>query len=91
MVMSSEGGMVGVSEGDGVGCSGGGVCGCSKGDVCGCSDGCGFYCSGGECCLLDQMVVERQEHVPEVELLGGIEGQTVRSLMREHSSMVMKV
>ena len=43
--------------------------------------------------LLVQVVVVavRQEHVPEVGLVCGIEGQKVLSQMREHSKVEMKV
>lgn len=50
-----------------------------------------FVVQGDECWLLVQVVVERQEHVPEIELVWGIEGQTVRSPMRERSRVEMKV
>lgn len=36
-------------------------------------------------------MVERQEHVPEAELVWGIEGQTVLSLMIGHSKVEIKV
>ena len=50
-----------------------------------------FVVQGEECWLLVQVVVERQEHVPEVELVWGIEGQTILSPMRERSMVEMKV
>ena len=82
-MMYSESGMVGVSEGGGVGCSGGGFCGCSDGGGIGCS-GCGVLASGSGC-------GERQEHVPEAELVWGIEGPKVMILMIRHSRVEMKV